>query len=238
MDAGRRWKRRLARLVLALQFAGSSSCMSFLHPVALPTPPCLQTCRELPPECRAHVHVFLINGLDPLRVGNLAGVRDHINHLGFANTYYGEMTAWSWFRREMKRVHDEDPGGRIVVIGYSAGASMAYHLAESLKAQGVRIDLLVYLDAKTFSVNFHKTPENVCRVLNVNSLSTIWCGSPIEGANNVFENDIWHFGPPSHPKTLKALADNLAALAATVADAPAGEGTAAVRVTLGTPICE
>jgi hypothetical protein len=194
----------------------------FLHPVAAPAPPCVDLCSQISPECRDHVHIFLINGLDPLRVGNLAGLRDRLQCLGFTNTYYGELCSWSWFKREVIRAHQEDPCGRIVLVGYSAGASMAYRLAHAVQQEGVKIDLLVYLDAKAFLLNFHQTPDNVCRVLNVNSLSRIWWGSPIEGAQNVFENNIWHFGPPSHPRTLEVLAENLATLARTVETSATG----------------
>src|SRR5256885_1102276 len=33
---------------------------------------------------RDHVHVFLVNGVDPLNYGDMAGLGDHIRQLGFA----------------------------------------------------------------------------------------------------------------------------------------------------------
>src|SRR5262249_19668037 len=137
MQATLRGKRWMVRLMLALPLTAASGCLSFLHPVAPPTPPGLDLCSKASPECRHHVYIFLINGLDPLRVGNLAGVRDHLQALGFVNTYYGELVSWSWFKREVIRVHQEDRGGRIVLVGYSAGGSMAYRLANAVKEEGV-----------------------------------------------------------------------------------------------------
>ena len=117
----RRWKQRFARLVLVLELAGASGCLSFLHPVAPPTTACLEAGAAVPMDCRDHVHVFLINGVDPCRLANLVGVRDYVKSLGYINTYYGELTDWWWFLREVRRVHLEDSDARIVVIGYSAG---------------------------------------------------------------------------------------------------------------------
>jgi hypothetical protein len=188
--------------------------MSVLHPVASPEPQPREAGYAPAGDCRDHVHVFLVNGLDPLHFGNLVGVRDYVRQLGFENTYYGELYDWWWFKKEIRRIHGEDPEARLVLVGFSLGGSMVHSLARSLKAEGVWVDLLVYVDAKTFFNNFHRRPENVGRVLNVTSLSCLWNGKPLEGAENVREGDVWHFGSPTHPDTLKALAANLALVAA------------------------
>jgi hypothetical protein len=167
------------------------------------------------------VYVFLVNGLDPLYFGNLVGVRGYVEELGYSNTYYGELYDWWWFKKEIRRVHAEDPQTRLVLVGFSLGGSMVHALARSLADDGVWIDLLVYVDAKTFVNNFHHRPENVGRVLNVTSLSSLWNGKPLDGAENVREGDVWHFGSPTHPDTLKALAANLATVAG-AARAPEG----------------
>ena len=89
---------------------------------------------------------------------------------------------------------------------------MAHSLAWAVQDEGIRIDLLVYLDAVAFCRKFHHRPENVCRVLNITSFSKL-CGVPSDGAENIRESDVWHFGPLTHPRTLEALAANLVSLA-------------------------
>jgi hypothetical protein len=158
------------------------------------------------------VYVVLINGLDPLYVGNLAGARDYLQELGFSKVYFGQLYDWWWFKSKVRRAYREDPCARFVIVGYSWGASMAHSLAWALQDESVGIDLVVYLDAVAFIPKFRHRPQNVRRVLNITSFSKL-CGVPAEGAENIRESDVWHFGPPTHPRTLEALAANLVSLA-------------------------
>jgi hypothetical protein len=160
------------------------------------------------------VYVVLINGLDPLYVGNLAGARDYLQQLGFSKIYFGQLYDWWWFKSKIRRAHREDPCARFVIVGYSWGASMAHSLAWAAQDEGIKIDLMVYLDAVAFCRKFHHRPENICRVLNIRSFSMV-CGVPAEGAENIRESNVWHFGPPTHPRTLEVLASNLVTLAMT-----------------------
>jgi hypothetical protein len=212
MKAREWWLQGLGRLFLMLLPAGASGCLCFLHPVRSPGHQCLEACRAVPQDCRDHVHIVLINGLDPLYVGNMAGMRDYLQQLGFSHTYFGQLYDWWWFKYKVRRVHREDRDARFVVVGYSWGSSMAHSLARAVQDEGIQIDLLVHLDAVAFCRKFHHRPENVGRVLNVTSVSML-CGVPSEGAVNIHESDVWHFGPPTHPRTLEALAANLASLA-------------------------
>jgi thioesterase domain-containing protein len=154
----------------------------------------------------------LINGLDPLYVGNMAGERDYLQQLGFSNIYFGQMYDWWWFKSKVRQAYREDPQARFVIVGYSWGCSMAHSLARAVQDEGIEIDLLVHLDAVAFTRKFHHKLENVHRVLNITSFSML-CGVPSEGAENIRESDVWHFGPPTHPRTLEALAANLVSLA-------------------------
>jgi len=174
----------------------------------------VESCGTVPQECRDHVYVVLINGLDPLYVGNLAGERDYLQQLGFSKIYFGQLYDWWWFKSKIRRAYREDPCARFVIVGYSWGASMAHSLAWAVQDEGIKIDLMVYLDAVAFCRKFHHRPENVCRVLNIRSFSLL-CGVPSDGAETIRESNVWHFGPPTHPRTLEALADNLVSLALT-----------------------
>jgi hypothetical protein len=197
----------------------AGGALSFVHRLAPPPPESMAACNAIPKDRREHVHIFLINGMDPLYLGNLVGVRDYLQQLGFSNTYYGELFHWWWFKSHVRSVSKSDPEGRIVVIGFSLGGSMADSLARSLEREGLSIDMLVYVDAKSFTHNFHHLPTNVGRVVNVTSLSQLWDGSPLDGAQNIHEGNVWHFGSPTHPKTLAALAVNVASVAASARSA-------------------
>jgi hypothetical protein len=221
------WTCAALGLLLGTSDAPAGGPLSFVHRLAPPPPESMAVCNAVAKDRREHVHIFLINGMDPLYLGNLVGVRDYLQQLGFSKTYYGELFHWWWFKNQLRSVSRNDPQARIVVIGFSLGGSMADSLARSLEREGLWIDMLVYVDAKSFTHNFHHLPRNVGRVVNVTSLSELWDGSSLDGAQNVHEGNVWHFGSPTHPKTLEALAVNMAAIATSARPAVLTETTAA-----------
>lgn len=138
-----RW---LLSCLLAALLACNCGCLNFIHPI-LPAPPEMAgPCLALPQHVRRHVHIFLMNGVDPLGAGNLAGLCDHIHKLGFGHTYYGQLYHAGWCEREMLRLQKEDPEGRIVLIGYGQGARVLRSLGQRLAAQGAVIDVLLALE--------------------------------------------------------------------------------------------
>ena len=206
------WMCAALGLLLGTSDAPAGGPLSFVHRVAPPSRRSMAVCNAVPKDRREHVHIFLINGMDPLYLGNLVGVRDYLQQLGFSKTYYGELFHWWWFKNHVRSVSRSDPEARIVVIGFSLGGSLADSLARSLEREGLWIDMLVYVDAKSFTHNFHHLPRNVGRVVNVTSLSQLWDGGSLDGAQNIHEGNVWHFGSPTHSKTLDALAVNLASI--------------------------
>src|SRR5438128_2674390 len=87
------------------------------------------TCRSFPACCRDHVYIFLVNGLDPINFGRLLGLRDYVRKLGFRQTYYGQMFHAAYFKKEIRRIHQEDPEAHFVFIGFSAGMNVAHFMA-------------------------------------------------------------------------------------------------------------
>jgi hypothetical protein len=214
------WKQLVAGCLLAVALGGSPGCLSFLHPVTAPPEHVFKRCQSLPPECRDHVYIFLMNGLDPLRIGNMNGVKKYIECLGFTRTFYGELIQHWQFKSQIRRIHQEDPQAHIVLVGYSLGGSTMHSLAHTLHDEGINVDLLVYLDAKCFLNNLHHRPDNVCHVVKIVSLAQLWDGGLLERAENVRIPDVWHFGAPTHQGTLETLALDLAEIAARPAVAP------------------
>jgi hypothetical protein len=199
--------------LLAAILATNSGCMCFLHPIACPPAELTRTCQEAPGCCRDHVYIFLVHGMDPLDWANLEGVRDYCHRLGFSKTYYGQLYHAPYFKKELCRIHREEPQAHFVLIGFSFGANMVRNIAQDAKQEGIPIDLLVYLGGNTLQNIPRDRPENVARIVNVLASGCIWNGAWFDDAVNVHETDVWHFGSPSHRQTLEILAQELGHIA-------------------------
>jgi hypothetical protein len=210
------WLRLLGRALLAAGLLSGSGCLSFVHPVDPPLHDLVGSCQELPQCCRDHVYVFLIHGMDPLDLANLAGLNKYFRQLGFHQTYYGQLYHTGYFKKEIRRVHQEDPEARFVLVGFSFGANCVRSVAQAVKTDGVHIDLLVYLGGNTLDNIPEDKPENAVQIVNILASGCIWNGAWMDEAINIHETDVWHFGSPTHPRTLEVLTEELFAVASTV----------------------
>jgi hypothetical protein len=193
----------IAGLLLAL-----SGCMGFLHPVQ-PAGEYSMSLYEFSACTKEHVHIFLLNGLDPCSLGNMTGVRDYCHQLGFRNTYYGQFFhSWS-FARKMKQIQAEDPQARFVVFGFSAGAITSRSMVNDLQNSGITIDLLMYVGGATLQNEPRNRPANALKVVHIRGGEVFFRGAAIDGAENVKLTDIWHYGSPAHPETIRILTREL-----------------------------
>jgi pimeloyl-ACP methyl ester carboxylesterase len=210
-----RWLRSLIWTVLAAA-PSVGGCMPFLHPVDPPCKEHFDQSAAIPQAARNHVHIFFIHGMDPFDWANLSGVRDYVQSLGYIKTHYGQIYHIWEFEEDLRRVHKEDPDARFVLIGFSFGANMARNLAMDANQEHIPIDLLIYLGGNTLKDCPEDKPENAQHIVNILATGCIWNGDHLEGADNLNYGDVWHFGSPSHPKTLEVLADELVKVAARV----------------------
>ncbi len=209
------WRRALAFGLLTLGLGGGGCC--YLHPVHAPEPEVLTPCQSLPRCCKDHVHVFLINGLDPFNYGNLTGLRDYVQSLGFHQTYYGQLYHYWWFQNQIRRIHREDPEAHFVLVGFSVGVNMADALARSLKPEGVYFDVLVFLSGNhPVEPMPHQPPANAGRVVNILAAGLLQTRGERDWAENLRPAGSWHFDTPTHPDTLQAMVDVLAQVAGAV----------------------
>lgn len=212
-----RWPRRLGMMCLAaLALATGQGCLSFVHSLDLPPKEQMVSGESIPAPCRHHVHIFLIHGMDPLDLANLAGLTEYIHQLGYIKTHYGQLYHLWEFKKELRRVHQDDPQARFVLIGFSFGANMVRELANAVKDDGIIIDLLVYLGGNTLENDEQTQPAHVLHVVNILAAGCIWNGTTMDRADNRHFTNVWHFGSPTHPKTRQLLSHELAVVAARV----------------------
>ena len=215
MKARKPW-RLLAPWLLAASPLTAAGCLSYLHPVVPLPAEQVDPCRALPKPCKEHVYIFLLSGLDAFNCGNLSGVCDYLNCLGFLNTYHGQLYHAPCFDSEIRRLHKKDADARFVLIGYGMGCPMVRAMARAVHSDGVKIDLLVLLDGDAHTLELGEPPPNTGHVLNLQAVWLTGKGHALEGAENCDLPDAGHFGLPTHPQTLQLLAQELGALAATV----------------------
>lgn len=203
------------KLVAAALGASSlPGCLSCLHPIDAPSHEARAFCREAPAVCRSNVCIFLFNGADPTSCGNLSGVREYLNKIGFDKTYYGQFCHAQRFTEELHKFRAERPDARFVIIGFDYGADAARQLAESAGAAQVPVDLLVYLDPRGLSGSACCPGAPVLRVVNI-CAERGWFGtSPaLDGAENIRVGGVSSFGIPTHPTTIDLLTRELTSIA-------------------------
>jgi len=95
---------------------------------------------------RARVNVFLMNGADLFEVGGLSELKDAIRAAGFPKVYYAQRFDREWFRRELHRLHREDPDNRFVLIGYGTAADQLRQLACQVAGEQIPLDRVIFID--------------------------------------------------------------------------------------------
>ena len=195
-------------------------CATTSSVLSRPEPPAdlRERCHSLPAACRERVHVYMINGLTflPHMVGSMNSVAPYIEDLGFSKTKVGtHYSRWS-FQDEIRRIHAQDPGAHFVLIGYSIGGGVVHAMAESLRADGISIDLMVLIDGHSFRHRLSETPANVERVVAINSASPWLAGQSFASQASYSVNAFFHLAAPRREETLRILGNELIHTAAAI----------------------
>lgn len=215
MSIRRRWLQRLGPWCLGAALLGQVGCLSCCHPVPTPAPEQVMACHTVPACCRSHVYIFLIDGLDPVRFCNFAGVHDYLISLGYNGTYHGELYHCFWFNSEIRRIHKEDPDARFVLVGHGVGAKMAHSLAHDLQDENIAVNLLVYVDGSWLG-NTDRRPANVERVINARVSGSTLTGANLLDADNVHLEGASTFSAATNQQTLDLLSHELMQIAMSV----------------------
>jgi hypothetical protein len=119
---------------------------------------CTSGCRpahEAGPDCdaltcqRNRVYVFAMCGVNPVEMAATDSFREQLNHNGFIKVGTAQPLHASWMEKEIRRVCEDDPNNRIVLVGIEGGAATAAKLAEKLTAAGTPPAGVVYFDRRT-----------------------------------------------------------------------------------------
>ncbi len=233
---------------LAILWLMGASCVSGCMPgnylSSTPTPhgEIAVACQTLPACQRNRVHVFFVNGLDPQHLGKLWVTCDYVRRLGFEHTYLGEMYSIFGFEEKIRTIHHDQPDALFVLVGFSFGANLVKVMAQDLKEDGIKIDLLVYLAGDTLENTPEYRPDNVHRIVNVTAKGCVWyfgglvCdGVDIDGADNLRLKEAEHFDVPSHLKTLALLTPRLGEVAVRAGPPPLAPALPSTAPTLPPP---
>jgi len=203
--------------MVGLLLLSTPGCLSYLNPIKPPTCELRQNCEQIPTPSRQRVYVVLINGSDPLCCGNLTGVREYLNSLGFVKSYFAQLYHEKCLLDELREVRLSDPDARFAIVGFEHGAGPARKLANKATEEGMPIDLLVYLQPKLL---LKSTPEAVVPVRRLITIQTEQASA--KTATELEKGEIisvpcWsRYGVPTHPAALELLATELSHLAMTV----------------------
>lgn len=206
----------LVPCLLAASLLATLGCLSGFHPIRPPHDWAVAPPPTPPRACQDHVYVFFVHGLDPLDYANLSGLRKFVHDLGYTRTYFGQVFHGPQFEKEIRQIERMDEQARFVLIGFSAGANVVRTIANDLARDDIPIDLMVYLGGNTLEDEARNRPANVGKVLHILCSGYVWKGYDIQGAENIRYPDKWHFDSPSHPETLRRLAEELLEVASRV----------------------
>ncbi len=192
--------------------------LGHLQPLQPPRPEIEAIGLAVPQQSKDHTYLFFINGLDPYYIANFRAQCQYMKTIGYSNSFCGKLKHVELFRSKIIDVRKEDPQAHVVVVGYSFGANCARTLANLLKEDNVRIDLLVYLGGDTIMDSPASRPTNVNQVLNITAHGffmlggdLLFHGQDIQGASN-HRVDAKHFFLPTRAEVTELLIQYIAGL--------------------------
>lgn len=131
-------------------------------------------------QCRKdHVHIFGVNGLNPLCTGNFNGLCQVIRRCGFENTSFDQLYTCDDIPCRIRDIRRRNPEARIVLIGFSLGCNSVRSMANELNAEGVPIDLMIYIVGDFIRNTPYSQPNNVQRLVNIRSRGLVLSGGDL-----------------------------------------------------------
>lgn len=169
---------------------------------------------------RPDIHVFVVNGADPFLWAGTDQLAGRIRESGYPNTRHRMWGQSGQVEAEVRQIHRQNPGARVVLIGYSTGAFAVRNTAARLVRDGIPVAMVGYVGGDYFSDSAETRLGGVGRVINVTGdghyltgRNLFFNGTDITGAANLRLAGVGHFDLPRHPDTLGLLLAGLEAVA-------------------------
>ncbi len=196
---------------LAQEPEPSEAGLGFVHPLQADHTVLNQGPHPQTPLLHLHTYCFFFNGVDPGNLGNFYGLSQFVKSYGYPQVYFGQMTHGNYYLRKIREIHANDPQARFVLVGFSGGTYVIRNMANTLRTEGIFVDLLVYIGGDMIYNNCYSQPDNVCRILNVTGYGFCLTGGNLFANGDTLDRamnvriPIYHFGLPSHHDTIQAL---------------------------------
>ncbi len=198
--------RNCLRLPFPLLFLGLSlagGCTTCRHTAFAESLKPVEQVRVLAP-ARAKVYAFLMNGADVLELYGFGELPQVLTCAGFPKIYYAQRSDREWFRKELHRLHREDPDARFLLVGFGSAADQIQELACQVSREEIPLDAVVYIDP--IGANGDLTQNVPYRALILKSHHLR--GAPrLKAPEAVTVNEVGHIALSEHPATLQTLID-------------------------------
>ncbi len=155
-------------------------------------------------QARNKVYAFFMNGADVLELNGFEELQDGLICAGYAKLYYAQQIDREWYRRELHRLHRDDPDARFILVGYGSAADPLQELACQVSREEIPLDAVVYIDPICAKGDLTQNVPYRAVILK----SHHWLGAPrLKAPETVTIDRVGHIGVPRHPATVQYFVD-------------------------------
>lgn len=153
---------------------------------------------------RSKVYLFLVNGADLAEYSGIQNLQQQIICGGYAKVYHAQRFDRAYFRKELHRLHREDPDNRFILLGYGAAADQLLELACCVSTEQIPLDCVGFIDPAGLNAELiHRAPFRT-----IIFRSHHWVLSPrLIGNETLTLNNVGHYRVMPHPLTVNAILD-------------------------------
>ena len=194
------------RLSFALFLSGSalaSGCTSCRHTAFAESMKPIEDVAVIAP-ARSKVYAFFMNGADLLEINGFSELQEGLTCAGFSKIYYAQRADREWYRKELHRLHREEPDARFLLVGYGSAADQIQELACQVGHEGIPLDAVVYIDPIGVEGDLTRGVPHRAVILK----SHHWRAAPrLRAAESITVDGVGHIGVPVHPVTVQVMVD-------------------------------
>jgi hypothetical protein len=129
-------------------------------------------------------------------------LRDKLCQAGYPKVYYAQRMDATWYTRELRRVHRDEPAARLLLLGYGSAAPKVLRLATEAVRDQLPIDTVIFLDPVGLNGDLAATMPFHTVVIRSHN----WRGGRnLVARETVTLSQIGHFSAPSHPATVETV---------------------------------